>query len=134
MPALSSLVLKDRATTPVDHTFVPNGVEAKVGTVVESNGTKVGDSKFSLSSRKTASGRYNAKLKLEVPVLVNETVNGVTRPSIIRVAYATCDFSFAAESTTQERDNIVGMLETALKKATTMVDKTVVGLEEVWGG
>lgn len=88
MPALTTLVLKDRATTPVDHTFTPSEVKDGIGTVVESTGMKLGDSKYSVSSRKTAGGRYAGKLKLEVPVVENQTVNGVTRPVVTRVGYA----------------------------------------------
>ncbi len=132
MPSLTSLVLLDRATTPVSHTFVPANVADGVGTVVESNGTKVGDSKFSLSSRKTASGRYNAKLKLEVPVVATQVVNGVSTPIVQRIAYATIDFSFSADSTTVERNNLVGMLADSLAKSKTLVDKTIVELEAVW--
>lgn len=133
MPALTSLVLKDRATTPVDHTFTPSEVKDGIGTVVESTGMKLGDSKYSVSSRKTAGGRYAGKLKLEVPVVENQTVNGVTRPVVTRVGYATVDFSFAAESTTVERNNLVGMLADSLAKSKTLVDKTIVDLEGVWG-
>lgn len=133
MPALTSLVLKDRATTPVDHTFIPSELKDGVGTVVESSGQKIGDSKYSVSSRKTAGGRYAAKVKLEVPVVENQTVNGVTRPVVTRVAYATVDFSFAADSTTAERNNLVGMLADSFAKSKTLVDKTVVDLEGVWG-
>lgn len=133
MPALTSLVLKDRATTPVDHTFTPSELKDGVGTVVESSGQKIGDSKYSVSSRKTAGGRYAAKVKLEVPVVENQTVNGVTRPVVTRVAYATVDFSFAADSTTAERNNLVGMLADSFAKSKTLVDKTIVDLEGVWG-
>lgn len=133
MPSIQNLVLKDRATTPVDHTFTPANVVQGVGTVVESTGVKIGESKFSVSNRKSASGRYNAKLKLEVPVLENSVVNGVTIPKVVRVAYATVDFSFAETSTTAERNNIVGMLQDSLAKTKTLVDKTIVDLEGVWG-
>lgn len=133
MPALTSLVLKDRASTPVDHTFTPSELKDGVGTVVESSGQKIGDSKYSVSSRKTAGGRYAAKVKLEVPVVENQTVNGVTRPVVTRVAYATVDFSFAADSTTAERNNLVGMLADSFAKSKTLVDKTIVDLEGVWG-
>ena len=133
MPAITTLVLKDRATTPVDHTFTPSNVTDGVGLVVESNGTKVGDSKYSVSSRKTASGRYNVKVKLEVPVVETQTVNGIAKAVVTRVAYAEGSFSFAADSTKQERDNLVGMFADSFAKTKTLVDKTVVELEGVWG-
>jgi hypothetical protein len=133
MPALQSLVLTDRATTPVNHTFTPNMLEGGVGTVVESSGVKVGDSKFSISNRKSANGRYKVTLKLEIPVVDNAVVNGITVPTVSRVAYANVDFSFSDKSTTAERNNIVGMLASGLATSKTLVDSTVVGLEGVWG-
>lgn len=134
MPALQSLVLTDRTpVTPVNHTFTPSDLSNGVGTVVESTGVKVGESKFSVSSRKTASGRYRAALKLEIPKVENAVIDGVTVPQVTRIAYVNVDFSFAGDSTTQERDNMVGMLASSLVKAKVLVDSTVVNLEGVWG-
>lgn len=133
MPNIQNLVLKDRATTPVDHTFTPQNVIDGVGVVAESTGVKIGDSTFSVSSKKSANGRYNAKLKLQVPVLENAIVNGVTVPTIVRVAYASVDFSYAGTSTTAERNNLVGMLQDSLAKTKTLVDKAIVDLEGVYG-
>lgn len=134
MPALQSLVLTDRATpTPVNHTFSPAELAGGVGTVVESSGVKLGDSKFSVSSRKTANGRYRASLKLEMPKVENAVIDGVTTPKVTRVAYATVEFSFHGESTTAERNNLVGMLASSLATGKTLVENTVVNLEGVWG-
>lgn len=133
MPALQNLVLKDRASTPVDHTFTPSGVAGGVGTVAESTGVKVGDSTYSVSCKKTANGRYNAKLKLQIPVLENAVVNGVTVPTVVRTAYATVDFSFAGTSSTAERNNLVGMLQDSLSPTKTLVTKAIVDLEGVYG-
>lgn len=133
MPNIQNLVLKDRAATPVDHTFTPSNVKDGVGTVAETTGVKIGDSTFSVSSKKTANGRYSAKLKLTIPVLENAVVNGITVPTIVRTAYATVDFSYAGASTTAERNNLVGMLQDSLSKTKTLVDKTIVDLEGVYG-
>lgn len=134
MPALQSLVLTDRTSpTPVNHTFTPSDLSGGVGTVVESSGVKLGDSKFSVSSRKTASGRYRASLKLEVPKVENAVIDGVTTPKITRVGYATVEFSFHEESSTIERNNLVGMLASALSTGKVLVEKSVVDLEGVWG-
>lgn len=134
MPALQSLVLTDRATpTPIDHTFTPAELASGVGTVVESSGVKVGDSKFSVSSRKTANGRFKCTLKLEVPKVENATIDGIVTPKVTRIAYATVDFSFAGDSTTLERNNLVGMLASSLATTKTLVNSSVVNLEGVWG-
>jgi hypothetical protein len=133
MPTLQSLVLTDRATTPVNHTFTPFGLEGGVAMVVESSGVKVGDSKFSISNRKSANGRYKVAMKLEVPVVDNAVVNGITVPTVSRIGYANVEFSFSDRSTTAERNNLVGMLASGLATSKTLVNSTVVDLEGVWG-
>lgn len=132
MPALQTLVLKDRETTPVDHTFTPSDFKDGVGTVVKSTGVKLGDSKYSVSARKSANGRYNATLKLEVPVVENQTINGITKPVVVDVAYLTLTTSFSGTSTTQQRNNAVGMMQDSLSPNKTLVNNVIVGLEGVW--
>lgn len=133
MPALQSLVLTDRAATPVAHTFTPAELAGGVGVVVESTGVKVGDSKFSVSSRKTANGRYKGILKLEVPKVENAVIDGITTPKVTRIAYATIEFSFAGDSTAAERNNLVGMVASSLETTKTLVHSSIVNLEGVWG-
>lgn len=115
MPAIANLVLTDRATTPVNHTFSPAGKGGNGEAVLkESSGVPIGEPQFTISLSKSAAGRYNAALKLTVPVLVNEIVNGVTRPSVDRAAVANVSFSFPPNSTAQERKDIVGMVQSSL--------------------
>lgn len=133
MPALTSLVLTDRESTPVNHTFVPDDRVGGVGVLVESTGVKLGDSKFTLSSRKTANGRHRATLKLEIPRVENAVIDGLSVPKVVRTAYATVELSFSDASTTQERKNLVGMLEDSLKSAKTMVNAVIVDLEGIYG-
>lgn len=131
MPQLQNLVLKDRATTPVDHTFTPRNISDGVGEVVETTGVPVGESRFTISMRRT-SDRYKSKLRLAVPVVVNQTINGVTTPIVARTAYVDVSFDFSAESTEAERNNLVGMLEDSLKPAKVLVNDTVVKLQGVY--
>jgi len=133
MPALTNVVLTDRTpVTPVAHTFSPSGFVGGVGTLAENSGMKLGESTFSISRKKSANNRYKPAMKLVIPVIVNETINGVTVPSIARVAIANVEFSFDEKSTKQERDNLVGMLYNSLAKGTTFVDKVAVDLEDIW--
>lgn len=132
MPQLQNVVLTDRAATPVAHTFTPDDIKSGVGTVIETTGVPVGNSRLSVSHRKTPSGVHKAELRLAVPVVVNETVNGVTRPTIVRTAYADLTFSFDSSSTEQERKDIVGMLQSALEPGKTLVNDTVVKLQGVY--
>jgi hypothetical protein len=131
MPAIQDLVLTDRAGTPVDHTFTPHGIPNGVAVVVKTDGTPVGDWKFTVGTRKSAQ-RRRISLRLSVPVVATETINGVNSPKVVRTAYANVDFNFDVNSTTQERDDLVGMLSSALDSGSTLVDKTVVDLEEVY--
>jgi hypothetical protein len=133
MPALQNLVLTDRATTPVNHTFVPDGVDKNVGRVVETTGVKAGDSSFTVSSRKTANGNYRATLKLAIPKVEAGTVNGITVNQVTRTAIASVEFSFSKDSTLQERKDIVGMLQSSLDASKVLVNNTIVNLESVYG-
>lgn len=132
MPQLQNLVLTDRAATPVAHTFVPLDIKNGVGTVIESTGVPIGDKRFSVSLSKSSTNRYKAVLRMVVPTVVTETINGVTRPVIIRTAYADCTFTFDPESTEQERKDVVGQLMTALDPTKVLVNDTVVKLQGVY--
>lgn len=132
MPQLQNLVLTDRAATPVAHTFTPRDIVANVGTVEESTGVKIGDKSFSISNRKTANGRSKVTMKLAVPVVVNETINGVTIPSVSHVAYVDAVFSFDPKSSTQERKDVVGMFQSSLDTSKVLVNDTLIGLQGVY--
>jgi len=132
MAQLQNLVLKDRAATPSDHTFVPRDIRDNVGEVVESTGVPVGESRFTISLRKTSNGRYKSTLKLVVPVVQNQTVNGIVTPVVVRTSYVTVDFDYDARSTTSERNNFVGMIADALKADKVLVHDTIVNLQGVY--
>ena len=132
MPQLQNLVLKDRAATPVSHTFVPRDIRENVGTVVESSGVPIGESRVSVSLRKSNSQRYKTNVKLVVPVVQNQTVNGVITPVVVRTAYANVEFDFAASSTIQERGDVQGLVESAMAKTQSLIHDMVVGLQGVY--
>lgn len=133
MPQLQNLVLTDRTpVTPVDHTFTPRDIDAQgVGIVVEAAGTPIGESKVSVSMKKTNS-RYKGDLRLSVPVVQTETINGVSSPVVVRTAFATLTFTFDEKSTEQERTNLIGMCASALGTSKTLVNDTLVKLQGVY--
>lgn len=114
MPQLANLILTDRAATPVNHTFTPRDVVGGVGAVVESSGVPIGNNTFTVGVTKTPAGRYKSTVRLAVPVVVTETINGVARPAVVRTAYADLTFTFDATSSEQERKDMVGMLASSL--------------------
>lgn len=134
MPQLQNTVLKDRATpTPVDHTFVPRDIRGDVGTAVESTGVPVGESRLSVSLRRTSpTGKYKAEVKLAVPVVASAVINGITVPTVVRTAFADVTFTFDPLSSEAERNNIVGMLADAFAPSKTLVNDTVVKLQGVY--
>jgi|SwirhirootsSR1_FD_contig_111_137615_length_3210_multi_2_in_0_out_0_2 hypothetical protein len=134
MPQLQNVVLKDRKSTPVDHTFTPKDIVDGVATVVETTGVPVGNSRLSLSLRETNGngGRYKAQLKLAVPVVATEVINGVSSPKVVRTAYADVTFTFDQTSSEAERNDLVGMLADALASTKVLVNDTVVKLQNVY--
>jgi hypothetical protein len=134
MPSLQNTVLTDRKATPVAHTFTPLDKSGNVGTVSENTGVPAGSARLSVSKRVTSGpqGRSVVELKLAVPVLVTETINGVARQKVERTAYADVSFKFDATSTEAERNDVVGMLQSAFAPAQKLVNDSVVKLESIY--
>lgn len=130
MPQLQTLVLMDRTST--DHTFAPVDIIDRVGRVAESTGIPLGNSAYTLALRRTPTGKYKATLKLQVPVIQTETVNGIASPKVVRTAYAEATFTFDQTSTTAERNNLVGMFADSLSADKALTNGVLVSLEGVY--
>jgi len=132
MPQLQNLVLTDRATTPVNHTFTPINIDSNgVGVVAETGAVPIGESKFTLQNRRV-NGRFKVQLKLSVPVVQTQTINGVSTPVVVRTAYVDSVFTFDSTSSEQERKDLVGMYQSAFDSSKTLVNDTVVKLQGVY--
>lgn len=132
MPQLQNLVLTDRSTTPVNITFKPQGLSSQgVGVVSDSTGVPVGDKRVSVSMTKRNS-RYKGEVRLTLPVLATETINGVSRPVVIRTGYITLSVDFDERSTEQERKDAIGMLQSGLDPTKLLVNDALVKLESVY--
>lgn len=133
MPQLQSIVLADRETTPVNHTFVPAEISQpnNVGVVVESTGVPVGEPKLTISMRKVGD-KLKGRLTLSVPQVQTQTINGVSNPVVVRSAIADLSVTFAQTSTLQERNNLVGMLYSALAANKVLVNDALVKAEGVY--
>lgn len=116
MPSLQNIVLTDRATTPVNHTYTPADRDqlGKVGILEEYTGVPGGAPRLTISMKDSSTGKKKGRLTLTVPVVQTETINGVARPVVVRTSYANLEFTFDALSTEQERNDMVGMLASAL--------------------
>jgi hypothetical protein len=133
MPQLQSVILTDRTPgTPANLTFVPREIDANgVGTVVNSSGVPIGEKRLTVSVKKKSS-RYNAQVRLTLPVVVTETVNGISRPVVVRTAYVNVDATFDERSTEQERTDAIGLLASALGTGKVLVNDALVKLESVY--
>lgn len=132
MPVLQSTALTDRESTPVTHTFVPRDLKDGKGTVVNSTGVPIGDERLSVSM-KEATTRYQGEVKLVLPVVQIETVNGIDRPTVVRTNYVTLTVSFDKSSTQQERNNAIGLMASALGTGKVLINDALVKLESVYG-
>lgn len=133
MPQLANLVLTDRAATPVNHTFTPLDIQGGIGVVVESSGVPIGDRRCSitLSKTKTQSPRYKPSLKFVLPVVQDATVNGVTKPTVVRTSYVDITFNFPSDSSPQERKDAVAFAQSALD-ANKWTNDVLVNLQGVY--
>lgn len=131
MPQIANLVLKDRAATPFDHTFTPQGFPNGVATLVESTGIPLADKRLTIAVSKTAQGRRKVTLKLVVPVVQDQTINGITSPVIVRTGYADVTFSFDQASSEQERKDAVSFIAESLA-ATAWTNDVLTKLQDVY--
>lgn len=133
MSARTNLVINDRAATPVAHTYSPDGDDSN-GVHVYSEKTSVpaGNPRFTAQLRKDASGKYRPTLRLAVPVVQTQTINGVSSPVIVRTAYVEVNATFDGLSTSQERADAIGLMVNALAASQAQINDMVVNLSDIY--
>lgn len=132
MPQLANLVIADQAATPVNHTYTPAGIQGNVAVLVESTGVPVGDNKATIGWSTTQSGRRKSSYKLVLPVVATQTINGVSTPVVVRVAYVSVEFAFDQTSTEQERKDAVALIRNGLVPTNPVVYDTIVKCQGVY--
>lgn len=133
MPAIQSLAVTDRASTPVTHTLLPIGEKDGVATVAvaDATGALITEKRLSIGQRRTGD-RIRTTIKFKVPVVATEVVNGVSSPVVIREAFVDATFTFSTSSTEQERNDVVGMFASALQTTKPLVHDTIVKGQAVY--
>jgi hypothetical protein len=133
MPQLQNLVLTDRTpVTPVNLTFVPRDVDTTgVGTVVNNAGTPIGEKRCTVSMKKR-NNRYQGEVRLTLPVVATETINGVSAPKVVRTAYVNLSVTWDEKSTQQERTDAIGLLSSGLATGKVLINDALVNLEGVY--
>lgn len=132
MPQLNPLVLKDQASPQVSHTFNPRDVTAGIATLAESAGVPLGESRITFATNRATSGRVRVTIKLSVPVVQDATVNGVTRPTVVRTSYVDMTFNFDGSSSLKERQDIIGFICSLTGKDQAMVQGVLADLQGLY--
>jgi hypothetical protein len=116
---------------------VPVGLEKGVGSLVErlASGSFVGEPKLSISNRKTLGRRDKAELRLEIPIVVSETINGVDVTKVLDTSYARISYDWSPHHTAVQRDAIMGMVSDSQGTVAQQpfINKVMVCLERLFG-
>jgi len=132
MSARTNLVINDRAATPVAHTYSPDGDAANnVHVFSEKTSVPAGNPRFTASLRKSG-GKYKAQLRLQVPVVQTQVINGVSSPVVVRTAYVEFATTFDELSTDQERKDAVGLMANALAGSQTQINDLLVNVSDIY--
>ena len=105
MPAFAPITIFDGASTPVAHVFVPNGESPKDSAITrwkKSTGVKQGDYLLSTSLRDSGT-KTKFRAQLTLPVMVTETINGVSVPRVVRSIFA--DLTLTMDETSTQGDD-----------------------------
>lgn len=133
MSARTNLVINDRAATPVAHTYGPDGDDSNnVHLFSEKTSVPAGNPRFSAKYLKSKDGKYRPTLKLAVPVVQTQTINGVSSPVVVRTAYVELNCVFDGVSTTQERADAIGLMANAMAASQTQINDLLVNCQDIW--
>jgi hypothetical protein len=120
--SITTIVVPDAATTPVNHTFSPVKVNGDSAVMLEKSATaSLGYWPLTLQQRSPVAGQtekvYRTKINLAIPVVYTEVINGVNRPSLGYTMRANIEFVIPADATLQNRKDLrkiaVGILNDA---------------------
>lgn len=132
MALIGSISVNDRKPTPLAHIFTRQEVTPGQATFVEPAAVPAGNRKITIRWRVGENKRRYKRVMLTAPVLVVETINGVTVPRVIRTDLIDMTIRTDENSTQQERDDLVGMFASVLNAAKVDVMATLTGEEAIW--
>lgn len=111
MPDISTIVVPDAASTPVNHTFNKTKVNGDTAYFVEqSNASSIGYWPLTMSLRAPLPGQvekvYRSKMSFAMPVVSSETINGISRPHLEYTLRYNVESVVPAEATLQNRKDL----------------------------
>lgn len=114
MGQLASITLNDGTS---DLVFKPAGIDSNnVATLVNSDGVIVKDKSLTVSARLSAQ-RRKTTTKVVLPVVQEETINGIVSPKGVRTSYVRIDTDFSVYATTAEREQAINLAINAVRNA-----------------
>lgn len=134
MPALSPVIVNNRASTPVSTTLYPAGQPKNNGVweFVSNNSIPVGRLRLTYNLWRTATGKYKAEIRYEAPVLVDQTVNGIVTPVVVRRSFHVGTVEFDERSTNVERNNVLGEIGSVYATAANVINQSIKDLEALY--
>lgn len=135
MPSLQTVQVTDRTpSTPVTYTLIPTqqavGGVARVA-AADASGNVMSEKSLTISTKRTGT-RLRTTMKFAVPIMVSETINGVSVTRVDRVSYVDVTFSLPISGSEQERNDVVGMFQSLFAVSKPLVHDTVVKAQGVW--
>lgn len=114
MAQLSPIVLNDGTA---DVTFVPYEIDSNnVARLRTASETAIGAFELSVQGRDAVTNR-RVTVKVSVPTVQTETVNGIATPKVVRKQIASVELSLPKTSLTADRVVIRSLIASALKDA-----------------
>lgn len=122
MPQISTLTLADGQSTPVNHDFVVDTIDGRVARWLEKTASSSnGWYPLSASLRPPTAGQKEKhsvfRLTLALPVVQTETVDGISRPVVVRTARANVELKLPETGDSDERADLVAFVVSALSHA-----------------
>lgn len=120
-----TIVVPDAAATPVNHTFTVSKSSGDSAVLLEKSAlTTLGYWALAFLNRGPVAGSpeklTRVKISLSVPVVYNETINGVNRPSLGYTSRANVEFVFPSEAVLQNRKDLRKLLVGVLNDSQTI--------------
>jgi hypothetical protein len=109
--SITTIVVPDAATTPVNHTFTVQKKNGDSAVLLEkSDASSIGHWPLTLQQRSPVAGStekmHRTKISLAIPVVYTEVINGINRPSLGYTLRANIEFVVPAEATLQNRKDL----------------------------
>jgi hypothetical protein len=129
MPQLNEITLtKSDGSTLVK--FTPRNIQGGVAKLASSTGVAIADPIMTISNSQTAGGRQKVVVKIAVPVVQDNVVSGVARPTVVRTAYADVTLSFDGTSSRRERLDMTSFISDLMARGGQAQITAVVGDNE----